>query len=249
MEKHLNPENESRVRGCGFVMVDCKYKCGDRFQKRLVKKHETENCGNRPTHETPVDMAATVQKLSVELQHFKTESRKEILALQNEVFELQLENCELKRQIRLHPLPSVPPFYFTMNNCKHYKESEFEFHSAPFYSHLGGYKLRVEIHANGLNRGRHSHLSLFFSNVIGEYDDRLMWPVQAKVAVEMYNWCMQEYSEIHLSMIRLNLKHRPVDHEDLGIGGMARFVSCQQLQEYFLTGDAIRFKVTRFQLI
>ncbi|XP_064391100.1 TNF receptor-associated factor 4-like [Halichondria panicea] len=45
VDRHLNPTANSR--GCGFVMVECKYKCGGLFERRVIASHETDDCANR----------------------------------------------------------------------------------------------------------------------------------------------------------------------------------------------------------
>ena len=77
VEKHLNPENKSRVRGCGFVMVDCKYKCGNQFRRWMIARHETEECPKQPME---VQMAQLMRKF----ESLATESRAEVEAIRQE---------------------------------------------------------------------------------------------------------------------------------------------------------------------
>ena len=47
----------------------------------------------------------------------------------------------------------VPPPTFIMTNFSHYKDSGEEWHSPPFYSHIGGYKMCFKVDANSWGDG------------------------------------------------------------------------------------------------
>ncbi len=47
VDHHLNPTANS-IGGCGFVMIECKYKCREKFERRAIASHEADNCANRP---------------------------------------------------------------------------------------------------------------------------------------------------------------------------------------------------------
>ena len=63
MEKHLNPEDELREKGYGFVMVECKYKCEGWFQKWLIKKQT----GHKHPSEEASDMALLIEELTTDI--------------------------------------------------------------------------------------------------------------------------------------------------------------------------------------
>ena len=37
LQQHLNPGVKSQYKGCGYVMVDCVYKCGKQFPRRVIQ--------------------------------------------------------------------------------------------------------------------------------------------------------------------------------------------------------------------
>ena len=124
VDHHLNPTANSR--GCGFVMVECKYKCGGKFERRIIDYHEADDCAKRPIE---MQMAFFARKLEM----LATENRAEVSAL-------KAENASLKQQIEARPLPPVPPFYFTLYNYQRCKEENRAIMSPPFYSHAKGTK-------------------------------------------------------------------------------------------------------------
>ena len=210
VEKHLKPEDESRENGCGFVVVDCKYKCGSQFQKKTIARHEMEECPQRPMEDQMAQLMKKFDLLTTEsraeTQTLKTEMnakvetvtqenkvlREKCLAIEAEVLALKAENTKLKQQLEIHSPPApVPPFYFTVYNYSNLKKLDNKILSPPFYSHSGGYKMELEVFPNGFALGHKTHLSVFVRILRGEYDDNLQWPFKGKVTVQMFE-CKQE---------------------------------------------------------
>ena len=78
------------------------------------------------------------------------------------------------------------------------KETNTTWYSPDFYSHLGGYKLCLEVNPNGVDNedsdngedsddDENTHVSCFINLMPGEYDDILEWPFQGEVTVELLN--------------------------------------------------------------
>ena len=59
--------------------------------------------------------------------------------------------------------------------------------SSGFYTSIGGYKLCLNVYANGRGDGEGTHVSCFVILMPGEYDDTLEWPFQGEVTVELLN--------------------------------------------------------------
>ena len=57
--------------------------------------------------------------------------------------------------------------------------------SEPFYSHDGGYKMRLQVDAKGDNSGRETFLSVYVQLMKGEFDGQLKWPFRGQVTVEL----------------------------------------------------------------
>ena len=67
------------------------------------------------------------------------------------------------------------------------KEKNETFYSTPFYTHPGGYKMCINVDANGYGDGRGSHVSVFTIILEGHYDNQLHWPFLGTVKVELMN--------------------------------------------------------------
>ena len=81
----------------------------------------------------------------------------------------------------------VPPPTFIMTNFSRHKDSGEEWFSPPFYSHIGGYKMCLEVDANGWGDGSGTHVSAVIRFMRGEYDDDLLWPFRGEITFQLIN--------------------------------------------------------------
>ena len=59
------------------------------------------------------------------------------------------------------------------------------------YSHIGGYKMRLTVYANGKGAGADTNVSVFLYLMKGEYDDNHFCPSNLDLTFELVN-CMAE---------------------------------------------------------
>ena len=80
--------------------------------------------------------------------------------------------------------PEPSSFQFTVNSYTKRKLLKSEYYSPTFYTHRGGYKMRLEVklHEEG------QYITVFARLLKGENDARLDWPLCADVVVELLNW-------------------------------------------------------------
>ena len=100
-------------------------------------------------------------------------------------------------------LPSQSLCEFTLTNFSKWKASNLSFHSPPFYTHPQGYKMSLQIYANGSRAGCGSHISIQAQIMKGKFDDNLEWPFRNDVAYELVNW--REESKHHHGSISFGL--------------------------------------------
>ena len=165
---------------------------------------------------------------------------------------------ELYQQIeglQMHTIPlPVPPFYLTIPNFKYYQSNELTFFSEPFYSHPGGYKMRVKIHPNGSGDTRGAYMGLFVAIYRGEFDDQLRWPFDGSITVQAYNRTTKQWSNEHT--ITMNKERctkevkRCVDILAQGSRGYPKFLSLSDLNDNYLKdATVVRFRVTSVQVV
>ncbi len=240
MDRHLNPMANSR--GCGFVMVECKYKCEGKFERRVIASHEADDCAKRPIE---VQMAFLARRLEL----LATENRESKTKFEVEITTLKAENTKLKQQIEARPLPPVPPFYFTMYNYQQCKEDNLIISSPPFYSHAKGYKMRLQIHPNGCKSGKNTHLSLYIDIMRGEFDDMLQWPFTGRVTIDMYSNMLEQWTQQPV----INLNDYPMERRRDSTAsyscGYPQILTQDQVTEQYIIRDiASCFRVTRVEL-
>ena len=73
------------------------------------------------------------------------------------------------------------------NFSKHKRVSD-EWESTPFYTGPDGYKLQLEVCANGYGSGEGTHVSVFVYLMKGEYDHMLTWPFKCDITIQLLNW-------------------------------------------------------------
>jgi TNF receptor-associated factor 4 len=161
-----------------------------------------------------------------------------------------------REDLQTHTIPlPVPPFYFSLTNVEHYQSNDLAFYSEPFYSHPGGYRMRVKILPNGCNDTKGAYMGLYVSILRGEFDDELRWPFDGSITVQVYSRATERWSNEHT--IKMNKEEctkkyveRCVDILGQGSWGHPKFLSLSDLKDNYLKGmGAVRFRVTRVQVV
>ena len=92
----------------------------------------------------------------------------------------------------MRPTINVPdctvPCYIALDNFTQRKKNNDDWYSQPFYYSPRGYKMRLNVLANGYGSGKGTHVSIFVQILKGEYDDTLTWPYKGDVTFEIINW-------------------------------------------------------------
>jgi TNF receptor-associated factor 4 len=157
-----------------------------------------------------------------------------------------------REDLRTHTIPlPVPPFYFSLTNFKYHQENKLTFYSEPFYSHPGGYKMRVQ---NDFDDTKGAYIGLFVTILRGEFDDQLCWPFDGSITVQAYNRTTERWSNEHT--ITMN-KERCIKYvercEDImtqGGWGHPEFLSQSDLNDNYLKGVGIvRLRVSSVKVV
>ena len=90
LQQHLLPSSGGRD-GCGYEEEDCRYKCGGRFQRRLLEEHENDKCPLRPLE---IQFHSSTRKLEAENQELK----EELVVVKQKLHEFEAENQTLREE-------------------------------------------------------------------------------------------------------------------------------------------------------
>ena len=147
---------------CDYEPVSCKYAevgCEERPPRKDLKKHEED---------AQLHFLIATEAVQT-LKQKATEQTKEIAALKS----------TLSRGTSL--------FTFKMVNYGHHKNKNKPFHSQPFNTFRKGYKMCVEVYANGISYAKDTYVSVFACLMKGDNDDSLTWPLYGMVTFELLN--------------------------------------------------------------
>ena len=147
------------------------------------------------------------QELEKKLQTCSESAKLEIEKLRKENETLKREMDELRRQrdedraslVTLQQqIGMLPPFRLTMTNYEERKKTNGVWYSSPFYTHPGGYKMCLKAYANGIQEGKGTHVSVGARLMRGEFDDRLKWPFQGIVVLQLCNQLEDRKHHAHI---------------------------------------------------
>ena len=77
-------------------------------------------------------------------------------------------------------------YEFVMTNYHQYKRNCDLWRSPPFYT-CPGYKMCLEVYANGYDDGAGTHVSVGVRLMRGEHDDQLKWPFEGDITGQLVN--------------------------------------------------------------
>ena len=89
--------------------------------------------------------------------------------------------------------PGVHPTERTLTNFEQHKIASDNWYSPPFYTHPQGYKMCLNVVANGYGDGRGTHVSMYAYLMRGEFDDHLKWSFQGRIVIQLFNQLQDKY--------------------------------------------------------
>ena len=142
---------------------------------------------------------------------------------------------------------------FKLNGYTELKEEE-DWYSPDFYTSPGGYKMSLNVVANGDGDGEGTHVSCFINLKAGEYDELLEWPFQGGVTIELLNQLEDKNHKKNIVTYSESTgdqyKRRVRDGRSTAGLGFMQFISHEEL-EYnsvtncqYLKDDGLYFRVS-----
>ena len=134
---------------------------------------------------------------------------------------------------------------FKLSGYASKKEKNTTFFSDPFYTSSGGYKMHINVDANGYGDGKGTHITVSTALLKGRYDDQLHWPFLGTVTCELLN---QLADDKHHSIVVIYN-----DNDDMQVGrniGYIKFFPHSSLlcdpatNTQYLLDDTLYFRVS-----
>ena len=244
MAQHLSTECPEELVACTYAIAGC--------QEFVKRKDLKQHLQDKDAHLDAVMSSYLSLSLFV----------RDIANVVNSGSQQKVEATRLPLAFRpwLQTTPTCypqPPWVIRMEGFQEKKENDIQWYSDPVYSHFGGYKMCLNVDANGSGDGKGTHVSVFISLMRGDNDDNLKWPFKGTIKVSLLN--QLEVGQHHTKQIWSPHNEVPEDTSGRvtwsrdGRGdhgwGLPHFISSQDLdyQRYknqqFLKEDTLFFRV------
>jgi TNF receptor-associated factor 4 len=207
-------------------------------------------------------MSLQQEAMSKELDQMKTkyseviakleQSNTQIKKLEGDVTKVKMLEEEVERlkleQSSFHSHLKVAPVNIFLTEFTPKRKNNQTWKSSPFYTHPRGYKMCLEIHANGNGEGLGTHVSVFAYIMRGEFDFHLEWPFQGGIYVRLLNQSdTKNYFQAAIRFNKTQGSGKQVTDANMASSsdalGLHQFISHAELAPNYLKNDALYFEV------
>ena len=229
LPKHLEEACPLQVIRCEFSYAGCEVE----RQRQYMQTHLDENMS---VHLTKVSCKTKQQQQAIEQQQDQIDT---LMAAMSQV-------------VFIHG-PSVD---IVMTDFEEHKKAKGVWHSPPFYSHIGGYRMCLRVDANGGRNGKGTHVSVYVLLMRGEHDDLQKWPFRGVITIQLLNQKRDgghlEHSFSFDHRVSKNADHRVVGTERATSGcGRHQFIAHNELSaedKAYLKNDCLKFRITKAEV-
>ena len=164
----------------------------DVVKLRSQLKENLEEC-QRKIQKLEKEKQASIHEIEALKLKVNENMEQEVADLRRQQVEDRVSLVTLQQQIGM-----LPPVRLTMTNYEEMKQSNQQWYSPPFYTHQQGYKMCLNVYANGLGIGEGTHVSVFAYLMRGEFDDFLKWPFKGSVVLQLCNQLEDKKHQGHI---------------------------------------------------
>ena len=263
--------NHTPICPCG--VVPCPNNCGESLQRKNVDNHlsgtcplEVVNCSfsyagceeRLPRKDMPAHINESLA-VHMSLQAVSHQRQLEKLETQNQKLETRIQ--KLEKEVLSADSESfvcahlrILPFTIVMNGFSEKRGSKIRWRTQPFYTHPRGYKMCLEVRANGSGEGENTHVSVYLFLMHGEFDNRLEWPIRSSIGIQLLDQDIEEdkeggskhYQEVVSFANAIYGANCRVTSGDYNSGGWghATFISHDELRSKYLKNDTLYFLIS-----
>ncbi len=144
--------------------------------------------------------------------------------------------------------PLGPPI-ITMANYQQHKVDKDNCFSPPVYTHPQGYKICLNIYANGVASGEGTHVSVFVHFMKGEFDNTLKWPFCGRISFQLLDKANEEDHVAYTVPYNKVSGARVTEGERALYGqGINNFIAHSALRPTYLHNDTLFFQVYKVEI-
>ena len=184
-QQHLKEHLEHT---CPLEVIKCEFSyagCGAQLQRRLMSAHKKEN------------VEAHLCMVAQEVPKLQKIMQQQTVVIKQMADQISQQGDQIKQLDK-----PVPPFDIILDDFEIRKKGAdiCQWYSPPCYSYVGGYRMCLEVHANGFGKGMGTHVSVYVQLMRGEFDHFLKWPFRGEVTVQLKKTDSPHYEKIiHLN--------------------------------------------------
>lgn len=197
-----------------------------------------------------------LQEQKREMQEQFQKELQEMRLLRAEVERLRMRQDQDRLSIELlQNYSCILPIIFTLSDYEARRvRGDMGWSSAPFYTHLQGYRMCLWVDIGGNGPGKGIYISVFLSLTKGEYDAKLKWPFRGSVIVQLLN---QRDEEMHHTEVIKYHDHTPnatagrvmEEGRMSKPWGKGKFVRHDELKSGgFVKNDCLKFRVYKVNI-
>jgi TNF receptor-associated factor 4 len=249
---------------CPSRLEPCSNECGVTTKFKDLPKHLAEDCplevidcsfsfagceAKLPRKDLPAHIS---DNLAVHMSLQAVNHRKSLEKLEARVQDLEMENSKLKdevQQLKVHML--IVPVQFVLDEYACKRESGDTWNSQPFYTHLQGYKMYLNVGVNGDGNSKGTHISVFTVIMRGEFDHQLKWPFYSPLNITLLDQEGDKHHVIDLSYDEETPKEctgRVVDGDENVGWGTNTYIAHEDLHPKYYKNDSLIFKISDMKL-
>ena len=176
---------------CQCYPLVCPNKCSTEvMERRFLQSHLNKICPNQSISCKFSHAGCQGETVRQKMQdHLDTKKDEHLALVSAKCEKLENELTGLKITFtKIAPKPVfIPPPEMIMSNFETLKTDDQRWRTAPFYTHVGGYKMCLKVHANGQGSAKGTHIGVFVFMMKGEFDSHLRWPFKGEVTVQLVN--------------------------------------------------------------
>lgn len=249
---------ENHREQCPLELVQCVYHnvgCTATMLRKDLEQHRNDNLMEHLKLElanTKTELGDTVNKITeLESIIYKTNTALHV-AITSSVLAWPDKLAAMGTICESNVL--ICPVILKMTQFTRKKQDEAEWFSASFFSQNQGYKMCLNVDANGYGDSRGTHMSIWLCLLKGPYDDELTWPLRERFEIQVLN---QVNDKWHYALVVIYGDEIPVAYAGRITGnnrdnvvGEASFIPHQELCNstsrcQFVKDDCVYFKVTK----
>ena len=193
------------------------------------------------------DQILVLQDENKDLKKQVMDQKKQVMDLKSEFLILKNQSMVLMRkedQSRYSFTWKIDDFTKQLQDAKQ-EDRDITLSSDPFYTHVGGYRIKLRLYPNGYCIGKGTHLSVYMAIMKGKFDAVLTWPFNWEYTFTLLDQKPDQTKrkDVVYSLtpdISKSSYQRPTKDENKAIGN-PKFVSHEILQSENYVVDGVLF--------